>query len=125
MKVAFATQDLACINAHLGWARHLMIYDISAEGHHYLRTVRFRGQLDADGDSGKLAAKLRALAGCALVFVAQVGEAAEARLLGRGITPVRQFAGQPVAVAIEALRTTLRQRPQRWLRLREQRHRRR
>ena len=32
MKVAIATQDLARVDAHLGWARHLMIYEVSEEG---------------------------------------------------------------------------------------------
>jgi len=39
MRVAVATQDMARVDAHLGWARHLMIYEVSVEGYRYLPAV--------------------------------------------------------------------------------------
>lgn len=121
MRIAIATQDLARIDAHLGWARHLMVYDVSAEGYRHLRTASFKSGLAADGDHGTLASRLRALTGCALVFVADVGPEGERALAHRRVSPVRQFAGQPVASALDALRDRLRRNPARWLRREEQR----
>lgn len=124
MRVAIATQDLARVDAHLGWARHLMVYDVSAEGYRHLRTASFRAGLAQDGDHGKLAPRLKALAGCSLVFVVDVGPEGEHGLATRRIAPMRQFAGQPIALALDALRDSLRRNPARWLRHEEQRARR-
>jgi nitrogen fixation protein NifX len=125
MKVAIATQDLARIDAHLGWARHLMFYEVSAEGWAYLGLASFDVGLVQDGDHGKLAPRLAALQGCALVFIAAVGPEGEGQLARARITPMRGFAGQPVAVALDSLSQGLRGRPPAWLRQCEQEYRRR
>lgn len=121
MRVAIATQDLARIDAHLGWARHLMVYEVSAEGYRHLRTASFRSGLQADGDHDKLTPRLKALAGCSLVFVVDVGPDGEHRLAGKRIAPMRQFAGHPIAAALDALQDSLRRNSSRWLRREEQR----
>lgn len=124
MRIAIATQDLARVDAHLGWAKHLMLYEVSAEGYHHLRTASFRQGLHGDGDHSKLAPRLKALKGCALVFVADVGPHGEHGLARQRVAPLRQFAGQPIALALDALRDGLRRNPNRWLRQEEQRQRR-
>lgn len=124
MQVAIATQDLARVDAHLGWARHFMFYEVSAEGYHHLRTQSFGQGLLPDGDHGKLTPRLQALRGCALVFVVDVGPDGEHGLARQNVAPMRQFAGQPIALALEALRDSLRANPSRWLRREEQRQRR-
>lgn len=123
MRVAIATQDLARVDAHLGWARHLMVYDVSAEGYRHLRTASFRTGLAQDGDHDKLEPRFKALTGCSLVFVVDVGPDGEHGLAARRIAPMRQFAGQPIALALDALRDSLRRNPSRWLRREEQRSR--
>ena len=119
MRVAIATQDLARIDAHLGWARHLMLYEVSAEGYRHLRTASFRTGLTQDGDHGKLAPRLRALA-----FAVDVDPDGERALSRSRVTPVRRHAGMPVAVALDALRDQLRTNKSPWLRREEQRGRR-
>ena len=123
MRVAIATQDLARIDAHFGWARHLMLYEVSAEGCRYLETLSF-ASARADGDHGKLGPRLEAMEGCDLVFVAQLGPEAELGLSRTRVTPIRRFAGQPIALALEALRDGLRSGAPVWLRRIEQRRRR-
>lgn len=123
MRVAVATQDLTRIDAHFGWAKHMMFFDISAEGYHLVRTHRFRGPLQADGDPTKLAAKIRTLRGCSLVFVQDIGLEASARLNSLHIQAVRSYANRPISEALEDLVSRLRQRPPRWLRREEQRSR--
>lgn len=124
MKVAIATQDLALIDAHLGWARYLMIYEVSDEGWHHLETAIFSTGLQADGDRAKLTERVRALAGCDLVFVAEVGPEGELELARTRAVPIRRFAGRPVVAALEALRDGLRGAAPSWLRQIEQRYRR-
>ena len=123
MKIAIATQDMTRINAHLGWARHFMMFEVSEEGYAYLETVTF-DEDSADGDSGKLAPRLAALERCSLVFVVDVGPEGERALARARITPLRQFAGHPVVDALEELHTGLRQRRPAWLRLCQQAYRR-
>ena len=123
MKVAVATQDMARINAHLGWARHLMIYEVSDEGYSYLETASFPTGAQ-DGDEAKLAPRLDAMAGCHLAFVAEVGPEGELGLARSRVIPIRRFGGHPIALALEALRDGLRGNPPVWLRKVEQRYRR-
>lgn len=123
MRVAIATQDLARIDAHLGWARHLMLYEVSAEGHRHLHTASFNTGLLQDGDHDKLRPRLEVLRGCSLVFVADVGPDGELSLARQRVAPVRQFAGQPIAAALDAVRDGLRHNRSRWLRQAELRHR--
>ncbi|HLO77292.1 MAG TPA: NifB/NifX family molybdenum-iron cluster-binding protein [Magnetospirillum sp.] len=116
MRVAIATQDLARVDAHLGWARHLMVYEVSAEGCRHVRTASFHSGLSQDGDHGKLVPRLKALSGCSLVFVADVGPDGEHALARKKVVPMRQFAGQPVAAVLDALQYNLRRNTNPWLR---------
>jgi nitrogen fixation protein NifX len=125
MRVAIATQDLTRVDAHFGWARHMMFFEVTPEGHHLLRTHRFRGPLHQDGDGAKLDAKLRVVRGCALVFVQDIGVDAVGRLTALKIQAVRSNSGRPIAEALDDLSQRLRNRPPRWLRQQEQLSRRR
>jgi len=125
MRVAIATQNLTRIDAHLGASRHLMSYDASAEGITHLRTASFRTGLVRDGDHDKLVLRLKALKGCSVVFVADVGLDGERGLVRQRIAPLRQFAGQPIATALEALVDGMRRNSSLWLRRAEQQERRR
>lgn len=116
MKIAFATQNVTRIDAHFGWARFLAIYEVSDEGYHFEEVLRFGGELRQDGNPAKLAAKVEALDGCALVFADAIGEEAQAMLAQRNIQTMRGFGGQPIEAALDHLHTTLRGNPQGWLR---------
>jgi nitrogen fixation protein NifX len=123
MKVAVATQALARIDAHLGWARHLMLFEVDAEGYCFLETASFPlGR--QDGDHEKLTPRLKAMEGCQMVFVADVGPDGELGLARCRVTPIRQFAGQPIATALESLRDGMRGNMPGWLRRAEQDYRR-
>ncbi|CUW41605.1 NifX FeMo cofactor biosynthesis protein [Magnetospirillum sp. XM-1] len=116
MKVAIATQDLARVDAHLGWVRHLMLYEVDEEGYRYLGLETL-----ADGDPSL---RLRAMAGCRLVFAADVDADGEFQLARLQVIPIRKFAGEPVALALEALRDGMRGHAPLWLRQAEQKYRR-
>jgi nitrogen fixation protein NifX len=124
MKVAIATQGLARVDAHLGWARHLMIFEVDEEGYCFLETASFPGGRQ-DGDPNKLTPRLKAMEGCQLVFVADVGPDGELGLARSRVTPIRKFAGEPIALALEALRDGMRGQAPTWLRHAEQNYRRR
>lgn len=123
MKVAIATQDLTRVDAHLGWARHLMLYEVDEEGYRYLGLASFPADT-RDGDPSRLAGRLAAMEGCLLAFVAEVGAAGEFGLARIRAIPIRKFAGEPVALALESLRDGMRGQAPLWLRQAEQKYRR-
>lgn len=123
MKVAVATQDLTRIDAHLGWARHLLFFEVDTEGCRYLDMAEFPAA-PQDGDHGKLEPRLAALAGCQVLFAARIGPEAEFGLARARVVPVCSFAGRPPADALDSLVVGLRERKAPWLRRAEQRYRR-
>jgi nitrogen fixation protein NifX len=120
MKVAIASQDLSRVDAHLGWTRHLMFYEVDEEGYRYLDLASF----PTCGDHAKLAGRLQALNGCQLVFLADVGPDGEFGLARIKVIPIRKFAREPVALALESLRDGMRGQAPLWLRQAEQKYRR-
>ena len=89
MKVAFATEDLARVDAHFGWARNIAIYEVTPEGHRLVEVVQFDGDLKEDGTEDKLNPKLDAIRDCAIVYVAAIGGSAAARVVHSKVHPVK------------------------------------
>ncbi len=116
MRVAFATQDLVTVNAHFGWARHVMIYELSPEGYAHAETHDFPGDLREDGDEDKLAPKIKAIEDCAILYIAAIGGSAAARVVARKIHPIKVKGPEPIAEALEKLRAVLGGTPPPWLR---------
>lgn len=116
MKVAFATEDLQRVDAHFGWAKHIAIYDINADGYRFLQNVEFAGTLDEDGNEDKLTPKLAAIADCAIVYVAAIGGSAAARVVAHKIHPVKCAQPEPIFDILDRLQAVLRGTPPPWLR---------
>jgi len=116
MKVAFATQDLATVNAHFGWAKHIMVYEVSPENYSHLETYNFGGDLQEDGNEDKLAPKIAAIKDCAILYVAAIGGSGAARIVAQKIHPVKVKEPEPITGALEKLRAVLAGAPPPWLR---------
>jgi nitrogen fixation protein NifX len=117
MKIAFATKDSIHINAHFGWASKIDVYDLTVNGYTFLETLTFGGELKADGNEDKLEPKLKALAGCTIVYVADIGGSAAARLINRRITPMKsQSEEEEIEAILSQLMRTLQGSPPPWLR---------
>ena len=116
MKVAFATQDLKRIDAHFGWAKNIAIYDLTPEGWSLDRVEEFSGDLKEDGDEDKLAPKLEALRGVAILVVAAIGGSGAARVVAQNIHPMKVAEPEPIEDMLARLREVLRGTPPPWLR---------
>jgi len=116
MKIAFATQDLATVDAHFGWAKHIMIYELDQDGYYPVITHSFEGELQEDGNEDKLAPKLAMIADCAILYVAAIGGSAAARVVAKSIHPVKVNEPEDIVALLERLRQTLRGTPPPWLR---------
>ncbi|WP_448600590.1 nitrogen fixation protein NifX [Thermoleptolyngbya sp.] len=117
MKIAFATKDNIHINAHFGWASKIDVYDLTPDGYTFLETLTFGGELKEDGNEDKLEPKLKALEGCTIVYVADIGGSAAARLINRRITPMKSNSEtDEIEAMLAQLMQTLQGSPPPWLR---------
>lgn len=125
LRVAFATQDLHTLDAHFAGARNFAIYDVSNRGHRFVSAVRFEsaseqdgrhdGQHDGEGED-RLALRLQAIEGCALLFVLAIGGPAAARVVNARVHPIKVAAPEPITDVLERVRTMLDGTPPPWLR---------
>lgn len=117
MKIAFTTNDNVHINAHFGSAKTIDVYEISEQGYSFLETLSFGGELKQDGNEDKLVPKLKALEDCTIVYVTAIGGSAAARLIKKGVTPVKARSEQDeIKELLERLVQTLKGSPPPWLR---------
>jgi nitrogen fixation protein NifX len=116
MKIAFATQDMKRVDAHFGWAKNIAIYEVSPEGHSFLKAVQFDGDLQEDGNEDKLAPKLEAIQDCAILYVAAIGGSGAARVVAKNIHPVKVSQPEEIAGILVKLEGVLKGSPPPWLR---------
>ncbi|WP_026731059.1 nitrogen fixation protein NifX [Fischerella sp. PCC 9605] len=117
MKIAFTTSDQVHINAHFGWAKMIDVYEISSEGYQFVETLNFDGDLKQDGNEDKVAPKLDALNDCTIVYVSAIGGTAAAKLIKKGVTPVKARSDQEeITDVLNKLVQTLKGSPPPWLR---------
>ena len=116
MKVAFATQDQQRVDAHFGWAKHLAVYDVTADEVRFVQDFPFGEDLAEDGNEDKLAPKLAAIADCAIVYVAAIGGSAAARVVASKIHPIKVTAPEPILDILDKLQEVVKGTPPPWLR---------
>ncbi|BCO25812.1 hypothetical protein MIZ03_0691 [Rhodoferax lithotrophicus] len=116
MKVAFATQDKESVNAHFGWAKSIVVYDVSPTGHQFVESFEFGDKLEEDGDEDKLAPKLEAIKDCAIVYVAAIGGSGAARVVAMKIHPIKVPQPEAIADILTKLQDVLNGTPPPWLR---------
>lgn len=116
MKIAFATQDKESVNAHFGWAKHILVYEMSPEGHRFVQSFDFGDKLQEDGDEDKLAPKLDAIHDCAILYVAAIGGSGAARVVASKIHPIKVPQPESIAEILDKLQAVLEGTPPPWLR---------
>jgi nitrogen fixation protein NifX len=116
MKVAFATQDLKRVDAHFGWAKNISIYELTEDGHHFLETVQFDGDLQEDGNEDKLGPKIEAVKDCAILYVAAIGGSGAARVVANNIHPMKVSQPEAIEDLLDKLQAVLKGNPPPFLR---------
>ncbi len=117
MKIAFTTSDHVHINAHFGWAKDIDVYEISDNGYEFIETLKFEGDLKQDGNEDKVTPKLEALYDCTIVYVSAIGGTAAAKLIKKGVTPVKARSDDDkIGDVLDKLVVTLKGSPPPWLR---------
>lgn len=116
MKIAFATQDKERVDAHFGWAKSIVVYEIGPEGRHFIESFDFGDKLEEDGDEDKLAPKLEAIKDVAILYVAAIGGSGAARVVAMKIHPIKVPQPESIAEILDKLQTVLKGTPPPWLR---------
>ena len=115
MKVAFASTDKVHIDEHFGQAEVFYLWEIGPDTAAFCGVVQVRAESEAGHSDDKIEARSSALSDCALVYVAEIGGPAAARLVAKKIHPIKSKEQEPIAVVIEKLQEVLRNNPPPWL----------
>lgn len=115
MRAAFATTDLATVDAHFGWTPNLVVYEVGPEGSRLVARHAF-DHATADGTHEKLPPRLEALAGCAIVFATAIGAGAAAKAAALGVHSARPQDTDRIPELLEKLSRLLAGTPPPWLR---------
>lgn len=125
MKVAFATTDGKQVDEHFGRAGMFAIYEITETGHRFVESRKFAEGMDMavvdTKDRGPLhddavQNKVDRLADCKLIYLTEIGGPSAARLVKKGIMPMKVKEVVPIETALNRLMDTIRQSPPPWLR---------
>jgi nitrogen fixation protein NifX len=124
MKVAFATTDNTNVNEHFGRAGSFAVYDMTGDGYRFVEIRKFADGMDRtvvdSRDSGPLHEsavqnKVDRLADCKLIYLTEIGGPSAARLVQKGIMPMK-VKEMAIASALKQLAETIRTSPPPWLR---------
>lgn len=126
MKVAFASTRGTTVDEHFGRAGAFAIYDITPEGAEFLELRRVaEGDLDTDvvvtrgmGDihDAAIASKIDKLADAKIVYFTEIGGPSAAKLVRRGVMPLKTDASTSIDSLAEQLVETMRTNPAPWMR---------
>jgi nitrogen fixation protein NifX len=114
MKVAFASTDKIHIDEHFGRAEVFYLWDIGPESAEFSGIV----QMDTDSEedeADRIESRCSNLSDCALVYVAEIGGPAAARLVAKKIHPIKSKEHAPIAETAEKLQQVLQGNPPPWL----------
>lgn len=124
MKVAFATTDGKNVDEHFGRCGTFAIYDLTEGGHHFIEMRKFAEGIDkavADTkDRGPLhdsavQGKVDRLADCKLIYLTEIGGPSAARLVKKGIMPMKVKEIISIENALGQLGETIKKSPPPWL----------
>jgi len=121
MKIAFATQDLRTVDAHFAGARAFAVYEVGPDCRRFVEAVTFDRPSKQDGfheDDGedRIAPRVDAIRGCALIFVRAIGGPAAAKVVNAKVMPMKLASPEPIEAVIDRVQTMLNGTPPPWLR---------
>jgi len=114
MKVAFASTDKIYVDEHFGRAEQFLIWEVGPAEADFTGVVQVKTEGFDEAD--RIEARCAGLADCALVYVAEIGGPAAARLVAKKIHPIKSKEREPITIVVEKLQDVLRDSPPPWLR---------
>jgi nitrogen fixation protein NifX len=125
MKIAFATTDGTAIDEHFGRAGMFAVYDLTKEGYSFQETRKFSEGRDSAIEETKgmgavhedrVQQKVDKLSDCKIIYLTEIGGPSAARLVKKGIMPVKVKRNVSIEESLIKLAETIRIAPPPWLR---------
>jgi nitrogen fixation protein NifX len=125
MKVAFATTDGVHVDEHFGRAGMFVIYEFMKNGCKFLETRKFADGRDAEIEQTKgmgqvhderVQSKVDRLSDCKIIYLTEIGGPSAARLVQKGIMPVKIKDVTSIEESVHKLLETINGSPPPWLR---------
>lgn len=125
MKIAFATTDGMKVDEHFGRAGTFAVYDLSPEGYMFIEMRTFAEGRDSAVEATKgmgqlhddmVQNKVDRLSDCTIVYVTEIGGPSAARLIRKGMMPIKVNEPVPIEDSLQKLLETAKTSPPPWLR---------
>jgi len=121
LRVALATQDVKSVNAHFGSAKKVAVYEVMPESSRLVEIIDFDATTGESGEhtssSGDtLQSKVKAIAGCNLLFCQAIGASAAQKVVSAKIHPVKLSVPEPIEQVISKVQTMMNGDAPPWLR---------
>lgn len=124
MKIAFATTDGINVNEHFGRAGMFAIYEITEDGYRFVELRKFAEGRDVEIESTKgmgevhdnrVQRKVDKLADCKIVYLTEIGGPSAARLIKKGMMPIKVKETISIEESLKMLLETIKKSPPPWL----------
>ncbi len=124
MKVAFATTDGINVDEHFGRAGMFAIYELTIDDYSFIENRKFADGRDIEIESTKgmgevhderVQKKVEALSDCKIVYLTEIGGPSAARLVKKGLMPIKVKEIVTIQDSLEKLRETIKKSPPPWI----------
>lgn len=124
MKVAFATTDGIHVDEHFGRAGKFAIYNLTRHGYDFVEIRRFSDGVDTSivetkglgpVHDDRVAGKVDRLSDCRIVYLTEIGGPSAARLIKKGMMPVKVKEVVSIEESVNRLLETVQGSPPPWL----------
>jgi nitrogen fixation protein NifX len=124
MKVAFATTDGVQVDEHFGRAGMFAVYEVKEEGYSLVEMRKFAEGRDTAIEETKgmreihddlVQKKVESLGDCRIIYLAEIGGPSAARLVKKGIMPVKVKERVTIEESLKRLSETIKKSPPPWL----------
>jgi nitrogen fixation protein NifX len=125
MKIAFATTDGIAIDEHFGRAGMFAVYDLTRDGYSFREIIKFSEGRDSAIEETKgmgaihedrVQQKVDKLSDCKIIYLVEIGGPSAARLVKKGIMPVKVKRNVSIEESLMKLAKTIKTAPPPWLR---------
>lgn len=125
MKIAFATTDGTKVDEHFGRAGKFAVYELTMDGYRLIEMRRFADGRDTaieetkgmgQAHDEKVEAKVERLADCKIIYLTEIGGPSAARLVKKGIMPIKVKEVVSIEDSLSKLLETVKTAPPPWLR---------
>ena len=124
MKVAFATTDGINVDEHFGRAGIFSVYELTPKDYRFVELRKLTDGLDSAivetrGMGGLhedlMQSKVEKLADCKIIYLTEIGGPSAARLIKKGVMPVKVKEAVNIEDSMKRLLATVKKNPPPWL----------